>query len=549
MAGCHRLGVAGLYNGLIMKFFCLIVAFFWCAFAASGQDRAARPVERWERFEVTLTGPQTGNPFTDVNLSAEFSNGIEKVKVAGFYDGTGQYKVRFMPQKTGEWTYQTISNHKSLNGKKGAFTCVEPGRDNHGPVRVADTYHFKYADGKRYYPFGTTLYAWTHQPEGLEEMTLTTLANAPFNKVRMCVFPKYYSHVENEPPYYPYVKKSENKEAKGKPKFQWDYSRFEPAFFQHLEKRIDDLKKLGIEADVIIFHPYDKGHWGFDSLGKENDLRYIRYLTARLASFRNVWWSIANEFDYIKTKPRTDWDIYTKAVVDADPYGHLCSIHNGSVYYDNWKPEFTHVSIQNGSTVEDFGRATLLRDVFFRPMVYDEVCYEGDLQQRWGHLSGEEMTEAFWQGVIAGTYVTHGETYKNEGDTIFWAKGGRLIGSSPARIGFLRKILEEAPGPLELSDPWKDHRTSRADSTYYLMYLGKNMQAEWEFSLPRKGGPRAGQKFKVEVIDTWNMTIDERPEVFEIAEAVDYRVYDKKRTTIRLPVKPYLALRIKEYRE
>jgi Domain of unknown function (DUF5605) len=190
-----------------------------------------------------------------------------------------------------------------------------------------------------------------------------------------------------------------------------------------------------------------------------------------------------------------------------------------------------------------------LRDVFFKPMVYDEVCYEGDLQQRWGHLSGEEMTEAFWQGVIAGTYVTHGETYKNAGDTIFWAKGGRLIGSSPARIGFLRKILEEAPGPLELSDPWKDHHTARADSSYYLMYLGKNMQPEWEFSLPRKGGPKAGRKFKVEVIDTWNMTIDERPEVFEIAETTDYRIYDKKRTSIRLPMAPYLALRIKEYLE
>ena len=537
-----------------MRFFYLIVALFWCSLSVFGQERPVerrveRPVERWERFEVALAGPQTGNPFADVSLSAEFSNGAEKIKVDGFYDGNGQYKVRFMPKKTGEWKYKTFSNNKLLNGKTGAFSCIEPGKDNHGPVQVADTYHFKYADGKQYYPFGTTLYAWTHQPGGLEEITLKTLANAPFNKVRMCVFPKYYSHVENEPPYYPYVKKSETKDAKGKPKFQWDFSRFEPAFFQHLEKRIDDLKKLGIEADIIVFHPYDKGHWGFDSLGKENDLKYIRYLTARLASFRNVWWSMANEFDYIKTKPRADWDIYTKAVVSADPYGHLCSIHNGSVYYDNWKPEFTHVSIQNGSTVEDFGRATLLRDVFFKPMVYDEVCYEGDLQQRWGHLSGEEMTEAFWQGVIAGTYVTHGETYKNAGDTIFWAKGGRLIGSSPARIGFLRKILEEAPGPLELSDPWKDHHTARADSSYYLVYMGKNMQPEWEFNLPRKGGPKAGRKFKVEVIDTWNMTIDERPEVFEIAETADYRIYDKKRTSIRLPMTPYLALRIKEYRE
>jgi hypothetical protein len=521
----------------------IILLFFLNIHLSNAQSQ----VQRWDRYEVILKGPESGNPFNDIKLSAEFVQGNEKIKVSGFYDGNGNYKIRFMPKKTGVWTYKTTSNNKTLNGKSGSFTCIEPEPDNHGPVQVADTYHFKYEDGQRYYPFGTTLYAWTHQPQALEEMTLNTLKNAPFNKVRMCVFPKFYAGVENEPEFYPFPKTGETKDNKGKIKFTWDFSRFESAFFQHLEKRIDDLKELGIEADIIIFHPYDKGRWGFDSLGKENDLRYIQYLTARLASFRNVWWSLANEFDYIKTKPRDVWDIYTKAVVAADPYKHLCSIHNGSVYYDNWKPEFSHVSIQNGSTVEDFGRAVLLRDVFFRPMIYDEVCYEGDLPQRWGHLSGEEMTSAFWHGVIAGTYVTHGETYKNAGDTIFWAKGGRLIGSSPARIGFLKKILEAAPGPLELADPWKDHQTATtADSSYYLIYFGKEINAEWNLNLPKKAGPAAGKKFTIELIDTWNMTITKLPEVFEAAQSTDYRIFDKNRKSIRLPARPYLALRLVE---
>ena len=524
-----------------LKSLLLIILLFTIQNAFS-QDK----IETWDRFEVSLSGPQTGNPFNDISLTAEFTNGTDKIKVDGFYDGAGKYKLRFMPQKAGEWKYKTTSNNKALNGKTGAFTCVAATGSNHGPVKVADTYHFKYADGKRYYPFGTTMYAWTHQPQGLEEITLKTLKDNAFNKVRMCVFPKYYSNVENEPEFYPYEKTSETKTANGKVKFVWDFSRFNPAFFEHLEKRIDNLKDLGIEADIIIFHPYDKGHWGFDSLGMQNDLKYIKYLTARLSSFRNVWWSMANEFDYIKTKPREAWDVYTKAVVAADPYKHLCSIHNGSVYYDLWKPEYSHVSIQNGSTVDGFGKAVLLRDAFFRPMLYDEVCYEGDLPQRWGHLSGEEMTEAFWQGVIAGTYVTHGETYKNAGDTIFWAKGGKLIGSSPKRIAFLKKILEEGPGPLELADPWKDNKTATADSSYFLIYFGKQMQSEWTFSLPRKGGPAANKKFQIELIDTWDMTIKKLPDIFETDKADEYRIYDKKRKYIRLPVKPYLALRITE---
>ncbi|MDQ3848914.1 MAG: DUF4038 domain-containing protein, partial [Thermoproteota archaeon] len=239
--------------------------------------------------------------------------------------------------------------------------------------------------------------------------------NAPFNKVRMCVFPKYYAYVQEEPEFYPYLQSGTKKGTSGTTKFMWDFTRFNPAFFRHLERRIDDLNALGIEADLIIFHPYDKGHWGFDSMGKAADLLYIQYLVARLSSFKNVWWSMANEWDFIKTKPHEAWDVYTKVVLSHDPYKHLCSIHNGSVYYEHWKPEFTHVSIQNSSAVEDFGRATLLRDAYFKPIVYDEVCYEGNLTQRWGQLSGEEMVHAFWQGIIAGTYVTHGETYRNKG--------------------------------------------------------------------------------------------------------------------------------------
>lgn len=504
----------------------------------------ANKVECWKRFELALKGPQTGNPFTDVLLSAEFSKGNQKYKVDGFYDGDGSYKIRFMPNETGEWHYITKSNNNVLNGKSGTFVCVAASAKNYGPVKVSDIYHFKYADGKPYYPFGTTIYAWTHQGDGLEKMTLNTLKNAPFNKVRMCVFPKYYSYVQNEPVFYPYVQKGTRKDALGSTKIVWDFTRFNPAFFHHLEKRIDDLNELGIEADLIIFHPYDKGHWGFDSMGKQADLQYIKYLVSRLSSFKNVWWSLANEWDFIKAKPYDVWDTYTKAVVKHDPYRHLCSIHNGSVYYEHWKPEFTHVSIQNGSAVEDFGRAALLRDAYFKPVIYDEVCYEGDLPLRWGNLSGEEMTYRFWQGIIAGTYVTHGETYQNKGDTVFWAKGGRLVGTSPARIAFLRSVMEEGPGTLRLADLWKDHQTAQTDSTYYLIYFGKEKQSEWPFNLPKKNGPQAGMKYKVEILDTWNMTITPVAEIFEADIPDGYRIFDKHLKKVTLPNKPFLALRI-----
>ena len=268
----------------------------WCA-----------DVERWDIFELKLNGPSDGNPFADVQLSAEFRQGADVFKPEGFYDGEGVYKVRFMPNKTGKWTYVTHSNREELNGKKGAFSCAPAGPGNHGPVRVRDTFQLAYEDGTPHFSVGTTCYAWAHQGDEMEERTLETLKNAPFNKMRMCVFPKAYRYNFNEPVYYPY---------RGKPKKDWDFERFNPEFWRHFEKRVGQLRDMGIEADIIVFHPYDR--WDFSKMGRENNLFYLHYLVARLSAYRNVWWSFANEYDFLKW-PMEWLDEYFQVTQKIDP--------------------------------------------------------------------------------------------------------------------------------------------------------------------------------------------------------------------------------------
>ncbi len=75
--------------------------------------------------------------------------------------------------------------------------------DAHGPVRV-DGFHFAYADGTRYRPWGTTAYAWNHQDESLQKATLDTLAATPFTKLRMCLFPKHFVYNTDEPERFPF---------------------------------------------------------------------------------------------------------------------------------------------------------------------------------------------------------------------------------------------------------------------------------------------------------------------------------------------------------
>ena len=107
----------------------------------------ARQVEQYTVFELELKGPSAGNPFADVQLSAEFRFINRSLTCEGFYDGDGIYRIRFMPDEPGNWTYLTKSNIKELDSKRGNFTCVAAAPGNHGPVKVRNTYDFGYADG------------------------------------------------------------------------------------------------------------------------------------------------------------------------------------------------------------------------------------------------------------------------------------------------------------------------------------------------------------------------------------------------------------------
>jgi hypothetical protein len=75
------------------------------------------------------------------------------------------------------------------------------------------------------------------------------------------------------------------------------------------------------------------------------------------------------------------------------------------------------------------------------------------------------------------------------------------------------------------------------------MYLGKEAPQSWKFTLPKKE-LRAGMRFRVDVIDTWNMTITRVPQVFEIKKLNDYQFGDVHGASVALPGKPYMAIRI-----
>ncbi len=508
-------------------------------------------IEKWGVFEVRVPGEMEGNPYTDYQIQAVFSGAHETIRVNGFYDGNGEYVVRFMPNYEGEYTFD-IEGSFSKSPYSGVFVATKPGTENHGSVQVSNTYHFKYADGRTYYPVGTTCYAWVHQPDERQKQTLNTLSNNGFNKIRYCIFPKHYDYNYADPVTFPYEgtpcdnsglnRATMEAYTVNKPGNNWDFTRFNPEHFKRIDQSLRQLMSLGIEADLILFHPYDR--WGFDGMGAEQDDRYVKYVVARFSAFRNVWWSLANEYDYVKTKTIEDWERIAAVIKECDRYSRLCSVHNGPKFYDFSKSWVTHCSCQGTDRYKSVELTDELRIKYRKPVVWDEILYEGNLNLGWGNITGEELVRRFWEASMRGGYAGHGETLLQTIDAcvdnavLWWSHGGYLHGDSPKRIAFLHKILSEIPGGygLRLLPEYWDAVVGTLDNTldtdkgtrdFYLFYFSflRPLYRDLYFD--------DTTEFEVDLIDTWNMTISPQG-VFR----GHFRIITGGR--------PYMALRVKK---
>ena len=498
-------------------------------------------VERWACLELSFVGKQFNNPFTDAAIVGKFNGKHEVVEVEGFYDGNNVFKVRFMPSFVGQYTYE-VSGNFADEIFEGIINVTEASEKNHGPVKVTDKYHFCYSDGTPYYQIGTTCYAWLHQPEEMRQRTLKTLAGAPFNKIWFCVFPKHYNYNLYEPVSYPYegtpcdiagINKENYKTfLPTNPQNNWDFTRFNPDHFRIIEENIQALLELGIEADIILFHPYDR--WGFSCMSREEDLRYLRYVIARFSAYRNVWWSLANEYDLCKYKNAADWEAIAETIVRKDPYVRLRSIHNCRKIYDFSKPWVTHCSLQRPSIYLSAANTNAWRAQYGKPIVLDEVGYEGNINSNWGNHTAEELVRLFWTATVRGGYCGHGETYVHENDKLWWSHGSVLHGESPDRLEFLKTILNEVPGlGLQPADiyMWDDNAATASHpgftNKFYIFYTDRCRPSFREFYF------NEDKKYHVDVIDTWNMTIEDRG------------VHSGK-FYIDLPSRQYMAIRIIE---
>ena len=296
---------------------CGMIVAAMCVNSAVG---AAASVGIWSRFEREIENTrQYEDPYRDVTLKTtwERPDGT-KVDFEGFYDGETVWKIRFMPDQVGRWTY-SASFSDGTHGANGAFECVNsniPGmisKDRGNPI------WFGFKGGRhaliRSFHVGDRFFA-ENWPQAKRRAFLDWAQQQGYNMLSVA------SH---------YL----NRDAKGRGR-GWktpDLWPLNAAEYRRMEAIIDDL--AGRRMMIYPFAGFFGQSSDFPTRPAEQEL-YVRYTLARIGPYWNLLFNVAGPEPAIKAKEfqnaMSSEHVHRlgRMIKRRDPFGHLLSIHNPS---------------------------------------------------------------------------------------------------------------------------------------------------------------------------------------------------------------------------
>lgn len=370
------------------------------ALSAEGQQK----VGKWDLFELSFKNEKIyDNPFQDVSLIGEFTHIQSKsvVKIYGFYDGGTTWKIRFMPDREGEWRYKIYFSDAPAQAKEGSFICV-PSQIK-GPLKVyrGNKIWFSYADGTPFYMFAFEAGEADVLPElGVLDETLDFLKKYGFNTI---VGPHCgLSETPGIGYRCPWVNTGEG----------FDFSRYDLRFWRNMDKVIFSLKKRNMF--LIPFNIFG-GTNNVPRMPKEEWENFIMYWTARWAGFYNVTFQPISEWEE-GYKPDEVLQILG-LIRKYDPWGRLISVHSWD--YSKKALQIPRSDLYDYFTLQDkltdwnywkyVGTMEEIRKVAVKPILAQECIWEGNGYQQEAGLDVDNLRRGSWTILLSGAYLSYGD--------------------------------------------------------------------------------------------------------------------------------------------
>ncbi len=400
----------------------IVPVFLQCSGPKTNSNESKR-IRQWEETEITLHSSKTyPNPYTDVEVYADFTFDNQQIKRPAFWDGGNTWKIRFAsPVSEGEWQWKSFCSdeeNSGLHGQEGVLISKKSTGNNqliqHGLLKMSPgKRNVVHDDGTLFFLVGDTPWALPFRATTTDAQTYAQ--NRQAKGYNAALLMTVQPDMEAEGP-----------EGRGKDQaFErgfYDLSDghlndINISYFQYFDQLRDILINHGI---VPVYQPVFQGFgWkgkyvlGRDAVPSEY-VRYCRYLIARYGAKPAIWLVSAdnNGLDPCIAPAGEEiekWDAYRQPTgIHYNPFDdywpdfmkkHQCFHENKSHQEDSWLDfQWTQTGHQDEHI---FNKVEKMYDNKpIKAVANGEPTYEGIGKPEFG--SGWWQGEDAWGQLMAG---------------------------------------------------------------------------------------------------------------------------------------------------
>ena len=352
-------------------------------------------VERWKQYRISFTNNSwDGNPF-DIPFEAMFTHvsSGRTIRQLGFYAGDNTWKIFFMPDVTGDWTYTTRSSDPDLDGKMGSFHCISSPLP--GPL-VGDGNRWRYKDSGEYIsPIMIPTRQFFKSKEtndGVDDFIKWADETAGAQLIGTTLV--YFNQPQTAVPYI----KGEEGEL------------FNFAMWDRLNSHLDMLRDRGM-GFYVMFYSDDRESPNLHNIRarSQEEERLFRYAVARLSAYPVILWDTGIDISETRSNDWIDW--FTDWFNEHDPWRHPVSSRTGGGSGGKIPNTATYFS-DGTATLPDY--LTKVNDWSSRsvPTIYTDRWRENYGR---GNFDPDKIRQAAWEvGLVGGMGVYVGGD-ENEG--------------------------------------------------------------------------------------------------------------------------------------